>query len=50
MQPKDTKLSFDDINKIKENQKLNEIKKRIGRMFYMPDDLLRHGIYVEICY
>ena len=47
MQPKDTKLSFDDINKIKENQELNEIKKRIGRMFYMPDDLLRYGIYVE---
>ena len=47
MQPKDTKLSFDDINKIKENQELNEIKKRIGRMFYMSDDLLRHGIYVE---
>ena len=46
-QPKDTKLSFDDINKIKENQELNEIKKRIGRMFYMSDDLLRHGIYVE---
>ena len=47
MQPKDNKLSFDDINKIKENQELNEIKKRIGRMFYMSDDLLRHGIYVE---
>ena len=47
IQPKDTKLSFDDINKIKENQELNEIKKRIGRMFYMSDDLLRHGIYVE---
>ena len=47
MQPKDTKLSFDDINKIKENQELNKIKKRIGRMFYMSDDLLRHGIYVE---
>ena len=47
MQPKDTKLSFDDINKIKENQEFNEIKKRIGRMFYMSDDLLRHGIYVE---
>ena len=46
-QPKDTKLSFDDINKIKENQELNEIKKRIGRMFYMSDDLLRHGLYVE---
>ena len=47
IQPKDTKLSFDDINKIKENQELNEIKERIGRMFYMSDDLLRHGIYVE---
>ena len=47
MQPKDTKLSLDDINKIKENQELNKIKKRIGRMFYMSDDLLRHGIYVE---
>ena len=47
IQPKDTKLSFDDINKIKENQELNEIKKRIGKMFYMFDDLLRHGIYVE---
>ena len=47
MQPKDTKLSFDDINKIKESQELNEIKKRIGRMFYMSDDLLRDGIYVE---
>ena len=46
IQPKDTKLSFDDINKIKENQELNEIKKRIGRMFYMSDDLLRHDIYV----
>ena len=47
IQPKDNKLSFDDINKIKENQELNEIKKRIGRMFNMSDDLLRHGIYVE---
>ena len=47
MQSKDTKLSFDGINKTKENQELNEIKKRIGRMFYMSDDLLRHGIYVE---
>ena len=47
IQPKDTKLSFDDINKIKENQELNEVRKRIGRMFYMSDDLLRHGIYVE---
>ena len=27
IQPKDTKLSFDDINKIKENHELNEIKK-----------------------
>ena len=25
IQPKDTKLSFDDINKVKENQELNEI-------------------------
>ena len=40
MQPKDTKLSFDDINKIKKNQELNEIKKRICRMYYMSDDLL----------
>ena len=47
IQPKDTKLSFDDINKIKENQELNEIKKRIGRMFYMSGDLLRYVIYVE---
>ena len=47
IQPKDTKLIFDDINKIKENQELNKIKIRIGRMFYMSDDLLRHGIYVE---
>ena len=47
IQPKDTKLSFDGINKIKENQELNEIKKRIGKMFYRSDDLLRHGIYVE---
>ena len=47
IQPKNTKLSFDDINKIKENQELKEIKKRIGKMSYMPDDLLRHGIYVE---
>ena len=23
------------------------LKKKIGRMFYMSDDLLRHGIYVE---
>ena len=36
--PRDTKLNFDDINKIKENQELDEIKKRIGRIFYMPDD------------
>ena len=47
IQPKDTKLSFDDINKIKENQELNEIKKRIRRMFYMSGDLLRYVIYVE---
>ena len=47
IQPKDTKLSFDYINLIKENQELNEIKKRIGRMFFISDDLLRHGIYVE---
>ena len=47
IQPKDTKLSFDDINKRKENQGLNEVRKRIGRMFYMSDDLLRHGIHVE---
>ena len=46
MQPKDTELSFDN-NNIKENQELNEIKKRIGRMFYMSDDLLGYGIYVE---
>ena len=36
--PRDTKLNFDDINKIKENQELDENKKRIGRIFYMPDD------------
>ena len=47
IQPKDTKSSFDDINKIKENQELNETEKRIGKMFYMSDDLLRYGIYVE---
>ena len=47
IQPEDTKLSFDDINKIKENQELNETEKRIGKMFYMSDDLLRYGIYVE---
>ena len=35
MQPKDTKSSFDNINKIKENQELNEIKKRAGRIFYI---------------
>ena len=29
IQPKDTKLSFGDINKIKENQELNEIKKKL---------------------
>ena len=43
--PKDTRLSFDEINKIKENipkkdQELDEIKKRIGRIFYMSDDIL----------
>ena len=32
---------------IKSNQELNEIKKKISRMFYMSDDLLRNGIYVE---
>ena len=45
--PRDTKLNFDDINKIKENQELNEIKKRIGRIFYMSDDILRDGINIE---
>ena len=50
--PKDTRLSFDDINKIKENilkkdQELDEIKKRIGRIFYMSDDILTDGINVE---
>ena len=50
--PKDTKLSFDDVNKIKENipkkdQELDEIKKRIGRVFYMSDDILIGGINVE---
>ena len=45
--PRDTKLNFDDINKIKENQELNEIKKRIGRIFYMSDDILRDGIDIE---
>ena len=49
---KDTRLSFDDINKIKENipkkdQELDEIKKRIGRIFYMSDDILIDGINVE---
>ena len=39
--PKDTRLSFDNINKIKENiskkdQELDEIKKRIGRIFVCP--------------
>ena len=52
---KDTRLSFDDINKIKENipkkdQELDEIKKRIGRIFYMSDDILIDGINVEKCY
>ena len=32
---------------IKENQELDEIKKRIGRIFYMSDDILRDGINVE---
>ena len=45
--PRDIKLSFDDINKIKENQELNEIKKRIGRIFYMSDDILKDGINIE---
>ena len=45
--PKDTKLNFDDINKIKENQELNEIKKRIDVIFYMSDDILRDGINIE---
>ena len=50
--PKDTRLSFDDINKMKENilkkdQELDEIKKRIGRIFYMSDDILIGGINVE---
>ena len=45
--PRDTKLNFDDINKIKENQELNEIKKRISRIFYMSDDILRDGIDIE---
>ena len=50
--PKDTKLTFDYINKIKENipkkdQELDEIKKRIGRIFYMSDDILIDGINVE---
>ena len=50
--PKDTRLSFDDINKIKENilkkdQELDEIKKRIGRIFYMSNDILIDGINVE---
>ena len=49
---KDTKLTFDYINKIKENipkkdQELDEIKKRIGRIFYMSDDILIDGINVE---
>ena len=45
--PRDTKLNFDDINKIKENQELNEIKKRIGRVFYISDDILKDGINIE---
>ena len=50
--PKDTKLTFAYINKIKENipkkdQELDEIKKRIGRIFYMSDDILIDGINVE---
>ena len=45
--PRDTKLNFDDINKIKENQELNEIKKRIGVIFYMSDDILRDDINIE---
>ena len=50
--PKDTRLSFDDINKIKESmliktQELDEIKKRIGIMFFMSDDLLKDSIHVE---
>ena len=49
---KDTRLSFDDINKIKENilkkdQELDEVKKRIGKIFYMSDDILISGINVE---
>ena len=51
--PKDTKLTFDYINKIKKNipkkkdQELDEIKKRIGRIFYMSDNILIDGINVE---
>ena len=50
--PEDTRLSFNDVNKTKENipkkdQELDEIKKRIGRIFYMPDDILIDGINVE---
>ena len=45
--PRDTKLNFDDINKIKENQELNEIKKRKGVIFYMSDDILRDDINIE---
>ena len=50
--PKDTRLSFDDINKIKENilkkdQELEEIRKRTGRIFYMSDDILIGDINVE---
>ena len=48
----DTRLSFDDSNKTKENilkkdQELDETKKRIGRIFYMSDDILIDGINVE---
>ena len=46
-QPRDTKLNFDYINKIKENQELNKIKKRMGIIFYMSDDILRDGINIE---
>ena len=50
--PKDTRLSFDDFNKIKENitkkiHKLNEIKKRIVRIFYMSNDILSDSINIE---
>ena len=45
--PRETKLNFDDINKIKKNQELDKIKKRIGRIFYMSDDILKDGINIE---